>query len=99
MELARALGGLLLVVALIPLLAHGLRRLQGLRPGGAAAPLRIIAGLSVGTRERVLLIEAEGERLLIGVAPGQVRLLRHQGQSYATIADALPGAARTETAP
>ena len=37
--------------------------------------LRFVRALPVGTRERVMLIEAEGERLLIGVTAGGIALL------------------------
>jgi flagellar protein FliO/FliZ len=37
--------------------------------------LRIVAAISVGPRERVVLIELAGEQMLLGVAPGQVNLL------------------------
>ncbi|HET8710057.1 MAG TPA: flagellar biosynthetic protein FliO [Spongiibacteraceae bacterium] len=51
------------------------RRAGGLqiKPGNG---MRIIAALSVGARERVVLIEIAGEQLLLGVAPGQVTLLQ-----------------------
>ena len=45
--------------------------------GAAAGALRVIAGASVGPRERVVLIEVEDTWLLVGVAPGQVNAL-HQ---------------------
>lgn len=37
--------------------------------------LRVIAAISVGPRERVVLIELAGEQMLLGVAPGNVNLL------------------------
>jgi len=70
----QSLFSLGLVVASIFLVAWLLRRVQNLRPRGAAA-LRIHGGLSVGGRERVMWIEAGGQHLLIGVAPGRVNTL------------------------
>jgi flagellar biogenesis protein FliO len=35
----------------------------------------VLSSTSVGTRERVVLVEVENTRLLLGVAPGQVRTL------------------------
>ena len=43
-------------------------------PGGGAA-LRFIRALPVGARERVMLIEVEGERMVIGVTAGGISLL------------------------
>lgn len=65
---------LALVVALLLALAWALRRLNRLQPPGAGG-LRLIGGISVGARERVLLVEAEGRRLLVGVSPGGLRTL------------------------
>jgi flagellar protein FliO/FliZ len=45
--------------------------------GAAAGALRVIAGTSVGPRERVVLLEVEDTWLVVGVAPGQVNAL-HQ---------------------
>lgn len=39
------------------------------------AGLRVVAAISVGPRERVVVIEVAGEQMLLGVAPGQVNLL------------------------
>lgn len=75
------------VVAVILGLAWLTRRMQGLR-GAASAELRIKATLAVGMKERVVLIEAGGRQLLIGVAPGQVNLIDVLG---AVPAEAVPG--------
>ena len=66
--------GLLIVVALIVALSWGMRRMGGLVGVGAGA-LRILGGLSVGTRERVVLIQVGDQQLLLGVAPGSVKTL------------------------
>ncbi len=74
-SLAQLLLGLGLVVALILLLAWGLRRMGG-ATGFGHAGLRVVASLPLGTRERVVLIQAGEQQLLIGVAPGRVNLLQ-----------------------
>jgi len=68
----KTLLALLLVVALVLVSAWALRRLQGLAPGGGGR-IRVLAAVSVGARERLVVVEVGGEQLLIGVAPGQVR--------------------------
>ena len=65
---------LLVVLALIFALAALLKRVQRVRSGGTAN-LRIHSGLQVGPKERVLMIEAGGKHLLIGVAAGSVSTL------------------------
>jgi flagellar protein FliO/FliZ len=65
---------LILVVAVLLLLAWALRRINRLQPHGAVR-LRLLGGLSLGGRERILLVEADDRRLLIGVSPGGLRTL------------------------
>ena len=38
-------------------------------------PLKIVGGLSISPRERILLIEVEDTWLVVGVGPGQMRTL------------------------
>jgi flagellar protein FliO/FliZ len=79
---------LVAVVAVILGLAWMTRRLQGLR-ANSNGELRVKATLAVGMKERVVLIEAAGRQFLIGVAPGQVRLLDALG----AVPDEAPTAA------
>jgi len=66
--------GLLAVLAAVVGLAWLLKRVGGLQ-GGAAGTVKALGGISLGPRERVVLIQVGEEQLLIGVAPGQVRTL------------------------
>ncbi len=65
---------LLLVLGLIAGAAWLLQRLTK-RNSGHAALLTIQAAISVGPRERVVLLEVGGQWLVLGVAPGQVSTL------------------------
>jgi flagellar protein FliO/FliZ len=67
-------SSLVLVVGVVFALAFVLRRLQNVR-AGTPGNVVIRGGVQVGARERVLLVESSGRRLLIGVAPGSVRTL------------------------
>ena len=74
-------GGLLstamslaLVLAVIFAIAWLMRFMQRARLGGPGN-LRIEGGIQVGARERVLMVQAGGRHLLIGVAPGRVNTL------------------------
>jgi flagellar protein FliO/FliZ len=73
-DLLQVAFSLLLVVALIVLTAWFIRRFSGatLSRNGA---LRLLAGISVGQRERIVLVQAGEVQLLLGVAPGEVRTL------------------------
>ncbi len=48
-------------------------------PRGAAGNMvRVVSAAAVGPRERVVLVDVGGKRLVLGVAPGQVSLLDTQ---------------------
>lgn len=66
--------GMLVVLGLIMALAWLLKR-SGRFQAGAGGGLRILGGLSMGSRERVVLIQAGDTQLLLGVAPGRVQTL------------------------
>lgn len=70
--------GLAVVVALILGLAWVLRK-YGRLPGNNLVDMKVIGGLSLGTREKAVLIEVENTRLLIGVTPGHIQTLHVLG--------------------
>ncbi len=63
-----ALGIFLLTVRVLP-------RLGG-ATGHGGSPLRLVATLAVGQKERVVVVQAGKRQLMIGVAPGRVTLLQ-----------------------
>jgi flagellar protein FliO/FliZ len=48
---------------------------------GRAQLIRIESSMSVGTRERVVLIEVAGEWVLVGVTPGHISTLMRLSES------------------
>ena len=66
--------GLVFLLALIVFAAWLVKRMGGIQWPGARA-MKVVAALSVGPRERVVLVEVGGQQLLLGVAPGCVNLL------------------------
>lgn len=66
---------LLLVIALIFALAWLIRRVQNLR-GLRRGSLQLVGGLSVGPKERVVLVQLGEQQYLLGVAAGSVNLLQ-----------------------
>lgn len=68
--------GLLVVLLVIIGIAWILRR-YGRFQSSASGSLKIMGGLSIGPRERVVLLQVGEEQLLIGVAPGRVQALHH----------------------
>ncbi len=71
---ARALTvvfGLALILLLIYGCAWLMKRAGAINLGGVAG-MKIVAGVSVGPREKVLLLEVGDQQVLVGVAPGRV---------------------------
>lgn len=73
-SLFQTAGGLLLILGVI-LGGAWLFKRYGTLPMGGKGLVKVLGGVSVGARERVVLIEVENTRLLLGVAPGLVRTL------------------------
>lgn len=82
--------GLFAVILLIVGIGWMMRRIGGL-PGGQGGSLRVLGGLSMGTRERVVLIQVGDTQLLLGVAPGRVQTLHVLAQPIQTQTTAQPG--------
>jgi flagellar protein FliO/FliZ len=65
---------LLLVLAAVVLVGWILKRIN-LPQHGAGNALKVISGVAVGQRERIVLVEVNDTWLVVGVAPGQVNAL------------------------
>jgi len=65
---------LLLVLAAVVVVAWILKRIN-LPQQGAGNALKVISGVAVGQRERIVLVEVNDTWLVVGVAPGQVNAL------------------------
>lgn len=89
-ELLRVLLSLVAVVALIFVAGWLSRRMQARsRPGGRR--IRCVESMAVGTRDRVLLLDADGKRLLVGVGPGGMRTLHvYEGAATADVVPVAP---------
>ncbi len=89
----RVCVALALVLASVYGVAWLMRRLRG--AAGASAPgIAIVSQVSLGARERAVLLRVGEQHLLVGVAAGSVRLL--QEVDFASPPDATPP---TATAP
>jgi flagellar protein FliO/FliZ len=86
-NLSNVVMSLALVVAFIFGAAYVVRRTPfgaGMRRGDA---LKVVAALPLGPKERLLLVEARGEELLIAVSPAGVFNLRSAPMDRSTAAD------------
>ncbi len=72
--LMKLTAGLLFVVAVVFFIAWLLKRLN-LTQNTQGGVLRIIAGLPVGTRDRIVLVQVGEEQILVGLSPGRMAKL------------------------
>ena len=71
----QGLIGLIVIIALLLVTLAALKRWGGQFGGVATTGMKVISGLSVGTRERILLIEVGETWLVVGVTASQIRTL------------------------
>ncbi len=67
-------SGLILVLLSIVVLAWVVKRFNRLQPSGNTS-LQIIGGISMGARERVVVVQAGTTKVLLGVSPGRINML------------------------
>ena len=70
----QTLGGLLLILVLIFALGWLFRRF-GKLPMAGKGMVTVLGGISLGPRERAMVLQVGETRLLVGVAPGRVQTL------------------------
>ncbi|MBL4712173.1 MAG: flagellar biosynthetic protein FliO [Gammaproteobacteria bacterium] len=66
--------GLIVVVACIVVLAWFTKRINRLQSSSGSL-MTVLGGLSMGSREKVVLLQVGTQQLLIGVAPGRINTL------------------------
>lgn len=66
--------GLVVILALIAGAAWIAKRFGNFKMA-AQGQMKVVAGLSLGAKERVVLLEVGDEQLLLGVAPGRIQTL------------------------
>ena len=90
-SLLQVVFGLLVVLGLLAGALWFLKRMGGGRfaPGSV---VKIVGGVSVGNRERVMVVEVADQWIVIGVAPGQVSTLATLPRQEQPAAQPTPGA-------
>lgn len=66
--------GLIIVLLGVVALAWIMKRMSGIQRS-ASGNIRVLEGLAIGPRERIVLIQAGDEQLLVGIAPGNIQKL------------------------
>ncbi|MGF1695901.1 flagellar biosynthetic protein FliO [Vibrio kyushuensis] len=74
LDLATTVGSLLFVVALIVLLAWALKRMRVPTMMNQKG-LSIVRQLSVGTKERIMIVQAGEDQFLVGVTSQSIQLI------------------------
>ena len=73
-HLVQMMVALLMVIMTIMVAAWLMRRING-GQSRLEGEFRVVSGLSLGARERIVLVQVGDKQLLIGVAPGRVQTL------------------------
>lgn len=89
-NLVQLVIGLILVLGLIGVSTWLLRRFNRFQ-AAAGGQMKILGGLSMGTRERVVLVQVGKQQLLLGVAPGRVQTLHVLDEPVSMTAERSPG--------
>ncbi|WP_231872630.1 flagellar biosynthetic protein FliO [Marinomonas gallaica] len=71
----RLFFALAFLIALIPLVIWGLKRLQGLQLKLSKSEIQILASQSIGTKEKLILVEVQGKRMLLGATANSITCL------------------------
>jgi len=95
--LLKMMLGLMLVLGVMAGVAYLVRRML---PGAGhqQSNIHVVGSASVGTRERVVVLEVGGRWLVVGVAPGQVSAIANLEKSIVTEADSANMGANAQTA-
>ncbi len=108
-QLLQVLTSLILVLGVIFGAAWAFRR-YGRLHGMVNDQMRVVAGVSVGQREKVVVLQAGDTQMLLGVAPGRVQTLhvfdrpvieveQAPGQNRAGFSDFLKGELKKKVKP
>ena len=73
-QIAEIIVGLFVVLFIIGVIAWFVRRVPGLSVSSDGR-VRVVSGVAVGQRERIILVQVGDQQLLVGVAPGRVETL------------------------
>ena len=66
--------GLLIVLSVFFLCVWGTRKLSSLTVSGAEK-MRVVGGLSLGMREKIILLQVGKKQLVLGITPGRIETL------------------------
>jgi len=82
---------LALIIGVLALGAYLLRRLNGGRTFGNTGPMRIVGGLMISPRERIVLLEVGETWVVVGIVPGQIKTLHTMPKGELPVANGSEG--------
>jgi len=68
--------GLVIVLAVFFLCVWGLRKAAGFGNVNNAGKMRVLGGVALGMREKVVLLQVGKKQLILGVTPGRIETLQ-----------------------
>lgn len=75
-DMLRFAGSLVLVLGLLAALLWTLRRMQsGVRPGSKVKQMQVVEVMSIGPRQKMILVRVGQHEILAGVTPSQITTL------------------------
>lgn len=95
-NLFQVLLGLIVVLALMAGAAWLLRRFNTAK-GVSNTSIKIVGAASVGTRERVVVVEIADQWIVVGVAPGRVNALATMQKQETTLTPEAPSSGNFST--
>lgn len=72
--LVKIILGLAFILLLIFMLAWLMKKMQ-LTPHSGQQMIKVLSAISVGTRDRIALVEVGNEQILVGLTPGRIQKL------------------------
>ncbi|MNS06893.1 Flagellar protein FliO [compost metagenome] len=95
-NLFQVLLGLIVVLGLMAAAAWLLRRFNTAK-GVSNTSIKIVGGVSVGNRERVMVVEIADQWIVVGVAPGRVNALATMQKQETTLTPEAPSSGNFST--
>ena len=72
----RMLLSLAVVIVIIPVALFIIKKLQGVQKKLGKSPIKIVSAQSLGAKEKLIVVEVEQQRLLLGVTAHGIALLK-----------------------
>lgn len=93
----KVVGSLLFIIAFIPLTLWLVKKFQLAQMKLSQSEIKVVSVQSLGTKEKLMLVEVEGERMLLGVTSQSINHLKSFSSNARTFATMMDEASSSET--